>query len=290
MRGNNIIERLYATYLPAPFLSILIDDCIAKGTGLPRRRRPLQHELHPGRRPRHDHGRPGRDQVPRLRPARPSPWRSCWPRSTADFEGDEELRPALPQQDAQVRQRRRLRRRPDAVGLRSLLRGRRRPAQHARAAATASTCCRPPSTSTSARSSGATPDGRKAGRAAVRGHLARPGRRPQRPDGGHQVRRQDGPHAAPAARCSTRSSRPSSSPTTTASTTSATWSASYFRLDGHHIQFNVVDGRDPARGPEAPGGVPRPDRPRRRLQRLLRRLLGRAPGRDHRPDRASLTG
>jgi len=29
--GNNIIERLYATYLPAPFLSILISDCIAKG-------------------------------------------------------------------------------------------------------------------------------------------------------------------------------------------------------------------------------------------------------------------
>jgi len=31
MRGNNIIERLYAAHMPAPFLSILIDDCIAKG-------------------------------------------------------------------------------------------------------------------------------------------------------------------------------------------------------------------------------------------------------------------
>ncbi|MEZ0395427.1 MAG: trans-4-hydroxy-L-proline dehydratase [Anaerolineales bacterium] len=31
MRGNNLIERLYATYLPAPFLSLLIDDCIQKG-------------------------------------------------------------------------------------------------------------------------------------------------------------------------------------------------------------------------------------------------------------------
>ena len=31
IRGNNIIERLYATVLPAPFLSILIDDCVAKG-------------------------------------------------------------------------------------------------------------------------------------------------------------------------------------------------------------------------------------------------------------------
>ncbi len=31
MRGNNIIERLYAEYMPVPFLSVLIDDCIAKG-------------------------------------------------------------------------------------------------------------------------------------------------------------------------------------------------------------------------------------------------------------------
>ncbi|MBE3113552.1 MAG: glycyl radical protein [Actinobacteria bacterium] len=31
IRGNNIIERLYAAYMPAPFLSIIISDCIAKG-------------------------------------------------------------------------------------------------------------------------------------------------------------------------------------------------------------------------------------------------------------------
>jgi len=31
VRGNNIIERLYAQYLPCPFLSILVDDCINKG-------------------------------------------------------------------------------------------------------------------------------------------------------------------------------------------------------------------------------------------------------------------
>jgi formate C-acetyltransferase len=30
IRGNNIIERLYAEYLPVPFLSLLIDDCITK--------------------------------------------------------------------------------------------------------------------------------------------------------------------------------------------------------------------------------------------------------------------
>ncbi len=31
VKGNNVIERLYAEQLPVPFLSILIDDCIAKG-------------------------------------------------------------------------------------------------------------------------------------------------------------------------------------------------------------------------------------------------------------------
>jgi len=31
VRGNNVIERLYATYMPCPFLSLLIDDCIANG-------------------------------------------------------------------------------------------------------------------------------------------------------------------------------------------------------------------------------------------------------------------
>ncbi len=31
VRGNNVVERLYARYIPAPFLSLLIDDCIATG-------------------------------------------------------------------------------------------------------------------------------------------------------------------------------------------------------------------------------------------------------------------
>jgi pyruvate formate-lyase/glycerol dehydratase family glycyl radical enzyme len=31
VRGNNIIERLYAQYMPCPFLSLLVDDCINKG-------------------------------------------------------------------------------------------------------------------------------------------------------------------------------------------------------------------------------------------------------------------
>ena len=31
VEGNNVIERLYAEHLPVPFLSILIDDCVTKG-------------------------------------------------------------------------------------------------------------------------------------------------------------------------------------------------------------------------------------------------------------------
>ena len=31
VKGNSIIERLFATYMPSPFLSILIDDCIESG-------------------------------------------------------------------------------------------------------------------------------------------------------------------------------------------------------------------------------------------------------------------
>ncbi len=31
IQGNNVVERLYANYMPAPFLSLLIDDCITKG-------------------------------------------------------------------------------------------------------------------------------------------------------------------------------------------------------------------------------------------------------------------
>jgi trans-4-hydroxy-L-proline dehydratase len=31
MKGSNVIERLFAEFMPAPFLSLLIDDCVAKG-------------------------------------------------------------------------------------------------------------------------------------------------------------------------------------------------------------------------------------------------------------------
>jgi trans-4-hydroxy-L-proline dehydratase len=45
--GNQVIEQMYARLMPAPFLSVITDDCIRKGKGLQRRRRPLQSHLHP---------------------------------------------------------------------------------------------------------------------------------------------------------------------------------------------------------------------------------------------------
>ena len=32
IKGNNVIEKLYASWLPVPFLSLLVEDCIANGT------------------------------------------------------------------------------------------------------------------------------------------------------------------------------------------------------------------------------------------------------------------
>ena len=31
IRGNNVIEKIYADYMPVPFLSIITNDCISKG-------------------------------------------------------------------------------------------------------------------------------------------------------------------------------------------------------------------------------------------------------------------
>lgn len=31
IKGNNLIERVYANYMPVPFMSLVIDDCVAKG-------------------------------------------------------------------------------------------------------------------------------------------------------------------------------------------------------------------------------------------------------------------
>ncbi len=88
---------------------------------------------------------------------------------------------------------------------------------------------------------GATPDGRKAWEPLSDGISPVQGADRHGPDRGHQVRRQNGPR--PHRRHATQPEihAPSWWKARKASTTWPTWSASYFKLDGHHIQFNVVD-------------------------------------------------
>jgi pyruvate-formate lyase len=59
--GNQVIERLYAKEMPAPFLSVLIDDCIANGRDYNAGARALQQHVHPGGGDRNDHRRARRD-------------------------------------------------------------------------------------------------------------------------------------------------------------------------------------------------------------------------------------
>ncbi len=75
IRGNNVIERLYAAYLPAPFLSLLIDDCIATGRDYHEGGARYNTSLHPGGRAGHHHGCAVGAQIPcfRLRHAHHDP-------------------------------------------------------------------------------------------------------------------------------------------------------------------------------------------------------------------------
>ena len=94
IRGNALIERLYADAMPAPFLSVITDDCIAKGHGLQRGRRPLQHDLHPGRGHRHPDRQPGRAPAP-VFDGGVSTWPISWPRWTRTSRASEPLRQRL---------------------------------------------------------------------------------------------------------------------------------------------------------------------------------------------------
>ncbi len=282
VRGSNVIEKLYAEYLPAPFLSVLIDDCVKKGK-----------DYHAGGARYNTNYIQGvglgtiTDILSAIRynvyrPRRTSRWPSSSRPSDKNFVGYESLRqrvlnktPKFGNDDdyADGLMRRVFDAYFEAVDGRPTPRGGKyrinllpttahiyfgkMTGRHGR---------RPPG-----------------GRRRLRGRLARPGRRPQGADGGRQVARQDGPrpdgrhapqpevHAPAPGRRHGPARRQGPRPV-------------LLPLMGHHIQFNVVDGRHAAGGPGPPGAVPRPHRPRRRLQRLLRRLLDRAPERDHQAD------
>ena len=120
--------------MPAPFLSVLIDDCIANGRDYNAGGARYNNTYIQGVGHRHHHRQPVGDQGSRLR--RQASWVSrSWSASwISDFAGSETAAPAAAQPHPQVRQRRRLRRRPDGAASSRPLRGRRRPAQQPRAA------------------------------------------------------------------------------------------------------------------------------------------------------------
>jgi pyruvate-formate lyase len=150
VRGNQIIEQLYARQMPAVFLSVLIDDCIKKGkdynaggaryntsyiqcVGIGTITDSLSAIAHVfGADRKGHHGQLLDALASGLRRGR------C-------------VAGPLIGPDAALRQRRRRKLTDHAAGVRRLYDGHRRPAQRPRTASTTSTCCPPPATSTSAR-------------------------------------------------------------------------------------------------------------------------------------------
>ena len=102
VRGNNVIERLYAAYMPAPFLSLLIDDCIATGKDYHDGGARYNTTLHPGRRPRHADRCPDRHQVPRLRRADADAWQALLAALQREFRRARAPAPAAAEQDARA--------------------------------------------------------------------------------------------------------------------------------------------------------------------------------------------
>ena len=295
IRGSRLIERMYADHMPAPFLSVLIDDCIARRARLQRRRRALQQHLHPDGGPGQHHRLPQRhyssfaspapeDRVQIRHSAANLPLAlslvalASW---TANFAGEEILRQRLLNRthkygndddyaDDLMLQvfnacfeevdgrpgcaRRALPRRDAAHHLPRLFRQRHR--RDARR-----------------------PQGRAA---ALRGHQPGARRRPPRPHRRHQERRQDGPRQNRRHAAEHEVQLRAWWPPTTGLNKWAHLVRSYFKMDGHHVQFNVVTADTLRKAQADPEAAPRPDRPRRRLQRLFLRSFAGAAGGDHR--------
>ncbi len=284
VRGSNVIDRLYARDLPVPFLSLLIDDCIASG------------------RDYHDGGaRYNTSYIQGVGLGTISDALSAI-RHHVFSAGDLAMGAAAADAARRFPRRRedcgsccRTRRRATAT---TTTRPTTSPARCSRcisapwtagptcaAAATASTCCPPPSTSTSAKRPAPRPTGAGPGSRSPRGS-----RRSRAPTARGRPRcssrRPRSTTCAPAARCSTRSSRRSSSPGDDGIVRLGQLVRTYFRHERPPPAVQRGRRRHPARRPKPPRKIPRPDRARGRLQRLLRRPRLRPAGRDHQPDRA----
>ena len=238
VRGNNVIERLYAHYLPAPFLSLLTDDCIAQGKDY------------------HDGG--ARYNTSYIQGVGLGTLTDCLSALKIHvFEqetiGMAELLAALrrrfrrgrapapdaPEPHPALRQRRRLRRRPDAAGVRGVLSGGRRPAQHQGRRYHINllpTTCHVYFGSVI----GATPDGRRAWRPLSEGVSPVQGADRCGPTAAvRSVSKMD--HVRTGGTLLNQKLAPQLLKDDAGLDMLTKLVRSYFTLDGHHIQFNVVD-------------------------------------------------
>ena len=200
MRGSNIIERLYATRMPAPFLSMLIDDCIAHGRDYNAggARYNTTYLMPVGA--RNGHRQPLSAAAARLRAAESTTMADVAGCAGARLRGQRAAAPAPVDTDAPLRERRRARRRTAASRLRPALRQRGRPPHHQGRSLS-------PELPVDHLSRVFRVDhGRVARRpprrpARLRRHLPCPGHGPLRSHRRASIRREDRPREARAARC-----------------------------------------------------------------------------------------
>ena len=280
VRVNNYIERMFAVHSPAPFLSVVINDCIAKGRdyydGGPRYNTNYIQCCGIGT---------VTDSLSAIR-THVFEERTCTlgrllGALAADFAGEERAAPAAAQPHPLLRQRQRPRRYPHAPGIRI-------PVQHHRRAPEHQGHGLPPEHALHHLPRLLRPDARGDARrpaawhARIGRHLARPRGGPQRPHGRDPLAREDGPgqigrdaaeHALSAERA-----RVGAGP-------GQARAAHPHLLSHERAPHPVQRGRHRHAAPR-PGGtgrLPRPARARGRLQRLFRRPGSVSPGGDHQP-------
>ena len=283
IRGNQLIERLYATRMPHTFLSVITDDCIAKGkdynAGGARYNNTFIQAVGIGS---------ITDSLSALKELVFDRGDLPLPRFVeildADFTGQEPLRQRLVNKThkygndddyADALMTRTFRMLFEAIDGRPEHQGRRLPPRDAADHV-------PRLLRRGVPGVGRRP---RRGPAGLGGHQPRAGRRPPRPDGRAEVRVEDGPrqdrrhaaehevHARPA-----RGRRRHRQPAQPGALVLQA------RRPPHAVQRG--HGRHAARGQGQPGRAPRPHRPRGRLQRLLLRSVRGAAGRDHPADGA----